>query len=58
MVALGCLSLIVLPLLGLVLGGYVGGPEGARWGAAGAFALAAAICAAGGYALVKAARRR
>lgn len=56
-VAIGCLSLVVLPLLGLALGGFLGGPTGARWGAGTGFVLAVALCAVSGYALVKAARR-
>lgn len=58
MVALGCLLLVILPLTGLVVGGYLIGPEAATWSAAVGFVLAAAICGIGAYALVKASRRR
>jgi hypothetical protein len=58
MVAVGCLALVVLPLIGLVLGGYLAGPPGARWGAGAGFAIALISCVASGYVLVKVARRR
>ncbi len=58
MVALGCLLLIVLPLLGFMGGAYVAGEEGALWGAVGGFVLASAACGLAGYALVRASGRR
>ncbi|WP_185928841.1 MULTISPECIES: hypothetical protein [Sphingomonadaceae] len=58
MVAIGCLALVVLPLIGLALGGFLGGPTGARWGAGSGFVLALGLCAISSYALLKAARRR
>lgn len=58
MVAVGCLSLIVLPVIGLALGGYFAGAPGARWGAAVGLAIAVALCGASAYALIKVARRR
>nr|WP_317893122.1 hypothetical protein [uncultured Sphingomonas sp.] len=58
MIAVGCLSLVVLPLLGLVLGGLVAGPDGATWGAVVGLVLAIAISGVMGYALVKIGRRR
>ncbi|WP_395334414.1 hypothetical protein WBP06_23330 [Novosphingobium sp. BL-8H] len=57
MVAIGCLALVVLPLLGLAFGGFLGGAAGARWGASIGFLLALTLCGVSGYALVKAARR-
>lgn len=58
MFTIGCLALIVLPLAGLALGGFVAGPEGAKWGAIGGFAIALALTGVTTYALVSAARRR
>lgn len=58
MLAIGCLLLIILPLLGLAGGGMVAGLNGATWGAAIGFMIAAAICFVPGYALIKASRRR
>jgi hypothetical protein len=57
-VALGCLGLMVLPLIGLALGGYVAGQHGAIWGAFAGFAIAAAGCAVSSFGLIKASRRR
>lgn len=57
-VAIGCLALVVLPLMGLALGGFLGGPTGAKWGAATGFVLALGLCAVSSYALLKAARRK
>jgi len=56
--AIGCLALIVLPLAGLALGGFLAGPTGAKWGAGIGFAIALGLCGVTGYALVAAARRR
>ncbi|MFV0624977.1 hypothetical protein ACBY01_13345 [Sphingomonas sp. ac-8] len=58
MVALGCLSLLILPLLGLVAGALLGGPQLARWGALVGLIAGAAISGVMAYALVKAGRRR
>lgn len=58
MIAFGCLLLIVLPLIGLVVGGYIGGGEGAAWAAAIGFAIAIAVCGMTAAALMKARRRR
>lgn len=56
MIALGCLLLIVLPLVGLAAGGYVAGGEGAAWAAIGGLAIAVAVCGVTAAALVKARR--
>lgn len=58
MFAIGCLALVVLPLIGLALGGFLLGPVGAKWGAIAGFVLALAISGVTSYALVAAARRR
>lgn len=57
MVALGCVFLIVFPLIGLSLGLWLGGAAAGLWGAAIGFALALAISGVTTYALVKASRR-
>jgi len=57
MAALGCFLLLVLPLAGLVIGGMVAGREGMLWGAGAGLAIALAMCAIAGGALVKAGRR-
>jgi len=57
MAVIGCLLLIILPLLGLIIGGLLAGAEGVKWGAAAGFALALVFCGAGTYALFKATRR-
>lgn len=58
MAALGCILLLVLPLLGLVIGGWFAGPPGMAWGSGIGLAIAIGICAIAGGALVKAGRRR
>ncbi|WP_162835545.1 hypothetical protein [Croceibacterium mercuriale] len=58
MVALGCLLLVVLPLLGFMGGAYLGGGNATLWGAGIGLVLAVASCALAGYALVQASRRR
>lgn len=58
MLALGCLLLIILPLVGLTAGGLIAGPVGARWGAALGFAVAIVLCGVASYALVKAGRSK
>ena len=57
MVAIGCLLLVILPIVGFVVGGMVAGAQAAMWSAALGFSVAAAICGVAGYALVKAGRR-
>lgn len=57
MIAVGCLSLIVLPLIGLAVGGYVGGLNAAIWSAGLGLAVAVLICGIGAIALTKAGRR-
>ena len=44
MAVIGCLMLVVLPILGLVLGAVLGGPVAARWGAAIGLAIALIVC--------------
>lgn len=58
MVAIGCLALLIFPILGLIAGGLYAGCSGAEWGAAIGFALALAISGAMSWALIKAAHRR
>ncbi|KMS59715.1 hypothetical protein V474_10990 [Novosphingobium barchaimii LL02] len=58
MPVIGCLLLIVLPLLGLAGGGFVGGAEGAKWGAGAGFAAAMVVLGAGSYAFIKGIRGR
>jgi len=58
MIAFGCLLLIVLPLIGLAVGGYVAGGEGAAWTAVAGLAIAIAVCGMSAAALIKAGSRR
>ena len=58
MVIIGCLAMIVLPLLGLFAGLFIGGLKAGMWGAGIGFAIAVALSWFSGAALVKAARRR
>lgn len=58
MIAFGCLLLIVLPLIGLAVGGYVAGGEGAAWAAVAGLVIAIAVCGVSAAALVKAGRQR
>lgn len=58
MVALGCLLLLILPLLGFMGGACLGGTQAALWGAGTGFVLAVASCAFAGHALVQASRRK
>lgn len=58
MPVIGCLLLIVLPLLGLAAGGFLWGPQGAKWGAGIGFAVALAVFAGGSYAFIKGIRGR
>ena len=53
MIAIGCRSLVILPIVGLVLGGLVAGPTAARWGAAIGFGVALSICGVTGYAFAR-----
>jgi hypothetical protein len=50
-IAVGCLGLVVLPLIGLALGGWVDGPTGATWGAAIGMGIALAACGFTAYTL-------
>ncbi|WP_068091088.1 hypothetical protein [Novosphingobium rosa] len=56
MFAIGCLFFIVLPLIGMFIGGVLHGLAGAVWGAAIGFALACVLGGGSVYALVKASR--
>jgi hypothetical protein len=58
MVGIGCLALLVLPLVGLTCGGLIAGPEGARWGAAIGAGIALALCGFTVYALRVISQRR
>lgn len=57
MIVIGCLFLVILPILGLAVGGALAGPSGARWGAGIGLAAALIVCGLSGYALAKIARR-
>jgi len=57
MIAVGCLALVVLPLIGLVLGALLAGPDGGIWGALVGLAIAIAISGVMGYALLRIGRR-
>ena len=57
MIAIGCLLLIVLPIIGLTLGGLLAGPVGARWGAVIGFGVACVVTGLSGYAMVRIRRR-
>lgn len=57
MAALGCILLLVFPMIGAVLGVWLGGPDGMAIGAAAGFLIALAACAVPGIALRKARRR-
>lgn len=56
MVALGCLSLVIFPLIGVVLGGLLDQAHGAMIGAGIGLALAIGVCGTGVLALSKARR--
>lgn len=58
MFAIGCLFFIVLPLIGMFVGGVISGLPGAAWGAAIGFAVASVLGGGSIYALVKAVRQR
>lgn len=53
MVVIGCLLLFILPLIGLVIGGWLGGLTVGLWAAWGGFVLAIAACSLSIIALVK-----
>lgn len=57
MIAIGCLLLIILPIAGLVVGGLIAGPVGARWGAGIGFAIAAVVSGVSGLALFRVRKR-
>lgn len=54
MVVVGCLALIILPLIGFVIGSYLDGVQAGIWAALGGFGLAVLACAVSVTALVKA----
>ncbi len=56
MFAIGCLLFIILPLIGMFIGGVLHGLVWALWGAAIGFALACVLGGDSVYALVKASR--
>ncbi|MGE7206392.1 hypothetical protein ACQKJZ_12005 [Sphingomonas sp. NPDC019816] len=58
MIMFGCLLLVVLPLIGLVVGGYLGGLTAGLWTALGGLALAVLACSISVIALVKARHSR
>jgi hypothetical protein len=58
MIAVGCLALVVLPLLGLVLGALIAGPDGAMWGAIAGLCIALVVSGVMGWALIQVGRRR
>lgn len=58
MVAIGCLALLLFPILGLIAGGLLAGRAGAEWGAAIGFVLALVLSGAMGWALAKVAQKR
>lgn len=58
MFAIGCLFLVILPLLGLFVGGAIAGMPGATWGTGIGFAVALLLCGVPAYALAKASRRK
>ncbi|WP_206362665.1 hypothetical protein [Sphingomonas yabuuchiae] len=51
---IGRLLLVILPLIGLMIGGYLGGLAVGLWTALGGFAVAFAVCSLSVLALVKA----
>ena len=55
---IGCLLLIIFPLLGLIAGGMVWGDIGVKWGAGIGFGIALLACALGLFVLIKGTRRR
>lgn len=57
MVVIGCLALVLFPILGLVIGALLEGPGGARIGAAIGFVLALVLGGFSTFALWKVRRR-
>ncbi len=57
MAALGCVLLLVLPLIGAVAGAWLGGTEGMTIGAVSGLLIAVALCAVPTVALRKARHR-
>ncbi|HWU01688.1 MAG TPA: hypothetical protein VN222_03015 [Novosphingobium sp.] len=57
MVAMGCIALIVLPILGLIAGLMLGGLNAGLWGAGIGFVVALAMSGVTALALVKAGRK-
>ncbi|WP_200913325.1 hypothetical protein [Sphingomonas sp. Leaf10] len=53
MIAIGCLLLVILPIVGLALGGLIAGPAAARWGAAIGFGIALLVCGITGRAFAR-----
>lgn len=58
MFALGCLALIVLPLLGFIAGLVMGGQAAGLWGAGVGLIAALLMSAIAALALIKASRKR
>ena len=58
MFAIGCIALIVFPLIGLVAGLMLGGPGAGLWGAGIGLILALALGGTAAMALMKASARR
>ncbi len=54
MVVIGCLLLFILPLIGLVIGGWLGGLTVGLWAASGGLVIAVAACSLSIVALMKA----
>jgi hypothetical protein len=57
MAAVGCVALLILPILGLMLSLWLGGATWAPWGAAIGLVLAVALTALMLYPLARARRR-
>jgi hypothetical protein len=58
MIALGCVVLLVFPLIGVLLGAWLGGNEAMLIGGVAGLILAIAACAVPVFALLRAGRRR
>jgi hypothetical protein len=58
MLALGCLALIVFPLIGFVAGLFLGGEGAGAWGAGLGALIALTMTALAGFAIVKAGEKR
>lgn len=57
MAAIGCLLLIILPIVGLTLGGLLAGTAGLRWGAVLGFSVAVLVCGVTAYGFAQMRRR-